>query len=91
MADSRIEIIDRRLEQLKARRSQLLARENAALRRLRTRQAIILGTWLLSERPDVVDLIKTRLVRPQDRQAFDLVAVDIDPGADLRQDRIGEK
>ncbi|RYG21243.1 MAG: hypothetical protein EON93_26115 [Burkholderiales bacterium] len=73
----RIEDIDRQLEQLKARRAALLAQDETRERRRRTRMAIILGTWLMSNRPDLVDHVKGQLVRPQDRRAFGIGDVDM--------------
>ena len=72
MQSERIAAIDRQLEMLKSRRSQLVARATVEQRRLRTRQAIILGTWLMANHPDLVDDIKKQLDRPQDRKAFGL-------------------
>ena len=72
MQSDRIAAIDRQLEMLKSRRSQLVARATVEQRRLRTRQAIILGTWLMTKHPDLVDEIKEQLERPQDRKAFGL-------------------
>ncbi len=72
MQSDRIAAIDRQLEMLKSRRSQLVARATVEQRRLRTRQAIILGTWLMTNHPDLVDEIKNQLQRPQDRKAFGL-------------------
>ena len=72
MQSDRIAAIDKQLEMLKSRRSQLVARASVEERRLRTRQAIILGTWLMTNHPDLVDEIKKQLERPQDRKAFGL-------------------
>ncbi len=72
MQSDRIAAIDRQLEMLKSRRSQLVARVTVEQRRLRTRQAIILGTWLMTNHPDLVYEIKKQLERPQDRKAFGL-------------------
>lgn len=82
MAQRTIEELDRKLEQLKARKAQLLARESSTQRRLRTRQAIILGGWLLANRPEIVEEVKAQLVRPQDLSAFakKVPKLDIDFG-----------
>jgi hypothetical protein len=72
MREERIAVIDRHLEALKARRAQLIARLSAEDRRNRTRQAIILGGWLMTRRPDLVEQIKCELQRTQDRKAFGL-------------------
>lgn len=73
----RIQDIDRQLEQLKARRAALLAQDETRERRRRTRMAIILGTWLMSNRPDLVEQVKGQLARPQDRRTFGIVDVDM--------------
>jgi hypothetical protein len=73
----RIDDIDRQLSQLKARRALLLAQQDSAERRRRTRQAIILGTWLMSNRADLIGHIQAQLVRPQDRRAFGLPETDV--------------
>lgn len=39
-------------------------------RRLDVRRKVILGAWLLANRPDLVQSIKEGLQRPQDRYAF---------------------
>lgn len=82
MAQRTIAELDKKLEQLKARKAQLLARESTTQRRLRTRQAIILGGWLLANRPEIVEEVKAHLVRPQDLSAFGKVVpkLDIDLG-----------
>ena len=82
MAQRTIEELDKKLEQLKARKAQLLARESTTQRRVRTRQAIILGGWLLANRPEIVEEVKAQLVRPQDLSAFGKVVpkLDIDLG-----------
>jgi hypothetical protein len=43
----RIEDLDKRIEQLRARRQKLVARESVKARSLRTRQAVIIGTWIM--------------------------------------------
>ena len=72
MQQSRIAVIDKHLEALKARRAQLVARLSAEDRRHRTRQTIIVGSWLIAHRPDLLEQIKNELQRPQDRKAFGL-------------------
>ena len=72
MSRERIESIDQQINALKMRRSRILREESEAARRLRTRQAIILGTWLMDQDLAMVERIKARLTRPQDRAAFGL-------------------
>jgi hypothetical protein len=72
MQEGRIAVIDKHLEALRARRAQLVARHSAEERRNRTRQIIILGSWLIAHRPDLVERITSGLQRPQDRKAFGL-------------------
>lgn len=58
-------------------------------RRLDARCKVILGAWLMANRPDLVESIKAGLKRPQDRFAFGLdkpMALSVkqevgDPGA----------
>lgn len=78
MAQRTIAELDKKLEQLKARKAQLLARESTTQRRQRTRQAIILGGWLLTNRPEIVEEVKAQLVRPQDLSAFGKVVPKLD-------------
>lgn len=75
MKRDRLAMVEEHLEVLKARRAQLVARATAEARRNRARQAIILGTWLLARRPEMVEQIKSELQRPQDRLAFGLPVV----------------
>lgn len=70
--DPRIIEIDKRLEQLKARREKLALAESAQLRKMENKQKIILGAWLLQNDKAMVEKIKEKLTRPQDRKAFDL-------------------
>lgn len=70
MTQQTIAELDRRLDQLRMRKAELVARENATLRRTRTRQAVILGTWMLSNRPEWVEEVKSMLNRPQDLAVF---------------------
>ena len=78
MTQQTISDLNRKLEQLRQRKAQLVARENTAERRLRTRQAVILGSWMMSHRPAWVEDAKTRLERPQDRVAFGLPIIEVD-------------
>ena len=86
MAQQTISDLNRKLEQLRQRKAQLVARENTAERRLRTRQAVILGTWMMSHRPAWVEHAKAQFERPQDRAAFGLPLIEVDIPLDDLQD-----
>jgi len=64
--------LDQEIKQLQARKQKLATLEAAAERKRLERQKIILGGWLMSQRPDMVEHIKGALTRPQDRAAFGL-------------------
>lgn len=64
--------IDSKLEQLREQRNQLVARESHAKRKLRTRQMIIIGAWVLNKHPEWVLPIAKLQERRQDREAFGL-------------------
>ena len=70
MTQQTISDLNRKLEQLRQRKAQLVAREHTAERRLRTRQAVILGSWMMSHRPAWVEEVKSMLNRPQDLAVF---------------------
>ena len=70
--DPRIAELDKKLAQLKARREKLALAETSQLRKLENKQKIILGGWLLQNDKTMVELIKEKLTRAQDRKAFDL-------------------
>ena len=72
MTPNNIESIDIKLQQLKPRRAQLLAQHDAAERKRITRQAVIIGKWIMSKRPELVSEIAGMLVRDQDRAVFKL-------------------
>lgn len=72
MTSRSIESIDLKMHQLKNRRSQLLAKQCDAERKRSTRQAIIIGKWLMVRKPELVTAIANVLERTQDRAAFDL-------------------
>ena len=72
MTPNNIQSIDIKLQQLKNRRSQLLAKQCDAKRKRSTRQAIIIGKWLMARKPELVTAIANVLERTQDRAAFDL-------------------
>lgn len=78
MAQQTIAELDKRLEQLRLRKAKLVAREGATQRRIRTRQAVILGAWMLSHRPDWVAEAKSLLDRPQDLAVFGCAPVTVD-------------
>jgi hypothetical protein len=71
--------LDEKIRQLQARKQKLAAREAAEARRRRTRQAAILGGWLMGNDPQRVREIVASLTRPQDRAAFDLAGPPEDP------------
>lgn len=68
--------IEKEIAQLQARRAQLVAKETQEERKARTRQAAILGGWLLANDSEYVERIKTKLTRPQDRKAFGLEPIE---------------
>jgi hypothetical protein len=72
MTSRSIESIDLQMQQLKNERSQLLARKCDKERKLNTRQAIIIGKWLMTRKPELVTAIAKVLERKQDRAAFGL-------------------
>lgn len=67
--------LELKIKQLKARHAKLLAHENSIERAKRTRQAIIIGSWLMANDPQRVEQIIAGLTRDQDRSAFDLAPV----------------
>lgn len=73
MTHDNIQSIDIKLQQLKNRRAQLLAQHDAAERKRTTRQAVIIGKWIMSKRPELVSEIASMLVRDQDRAVFKLL------------------
>lgn len=83
MAHTNIESIDLKLQQLKNQRAQLLARQCATERKRITRQAIIIGKWIMARKPELVIAIAKVLVRPQDRWAFGLPPTISDAPAPL--------
>lgn len=72
MTHDNIQSIDIKLQQLKNRRAQLLAQHSAAERKRITRQAVIIGKWVMAKRPGLVSEIASLLERDQDRVAFKL-------------------
>lgn len=79
--DPRIAELDKKLAQLKARREKLALAETSQLRKLENKQKIILGGWLLQNDKAMVELIKERLTRTQDRKAFDLPPLPSPPSS----------
>ena len=67
-----IQDLDLKISQLQARKAKLTARENSVQRKARTRQAIIIGAWVLENRPSVAEEAKSALTRKQDRECFGL-------------------
>lgn len=72
MTHNNIQSIDIKLQQLKNRRAQLLAQHCVAERKRSTRQAIIIGKWLMAKKPELVTAIANVLEREQDRAVFSL-------------------
>ena len=72
MTSNSIESIDLKLQQLKNRRSQLLAKQCDAERKRSTRQAIIIGKWIMTKQAVLAAAIAQELERDQDRAAFGL-------------------
>lgn len=73
MQPNKVQSIKQRILQLENRLTQELARESDAERKLRSRQAIILGTWLMKNQPKLALAIANKaLRRTQDRAAFGL-------------------
>lgn len=76
-----IENIDRQLQQLKEQRMQLLKAEKWAARKRRDRQCYVVGGYLMRHMPKIIEEIKVKLERKQDRDAFGLPPLE-----DQRQD-----
>ncbi len=73
MQPNKAQAISQKISQLKNQLSQELARESEADRKLRSRQAIILGTWLMKNQPKhALAIANKALRRTQDRAAFGL-------------------
>lgn len=72
-----IQDLDEKIAQLKARKAQLAAQKNAAERKSRLRKIIILGAWVLENKPSIVADCKVSLHRPQDRRAFGMPEIAI--------------
>lgn len=73
MQPSKSQAISQKIAQLQNQLDQELARESEAERKLRSRQAIILGSWLMANKPErALEIANQALRRPQDRAAFGL-------------------
>lgn len=73
MQPNKVESIKQRITQLENRLTQELARESDVARKRRSRQAIILGTWLMKNKPErALEIADQALRRDQDRAAFGL-------------------
>jgi hypothetical protein len=70
MTPNNIQSIDIKLQQLKNRRARLLAQHDATERKRITRQAVIIGKWVMAKRPELVSEIAGTLERDQDRVVF---------------------
>jgi len=79
--DRRAEIAQR-LDKLKAEAKQLDARVVAQDRKLRSRQAVIVGGWLRAHEPATFQRVVDALTRPQDRAAFGLDGLAVQPHAE---------
>lgn len=71
---SRAEATLKRINELKAQYAKLTARDNAKERAIRTRKAVILGTYLMQNEPAKVAEIIAKLTREQDKKAFSIQA-----------------
>lgn len=62
--------IQLKINQLKAQHAKLIARDSAKERAHRTRQAVIIGTWVMANDPALTAKIVAGLTRDQDKLAF---------------------
>lgn len=69
-AQTKAQLIEEKIKQLKAQHAAILAKKNKSERAKRTRQAVILGGWLLANEPQKVAQIVAGLSREQDKKAF---------------------
>ena len=72
MTSRSIESIDLKMQQLKNERSQLVARQCDKERKRSTRQAIIIGKWIMAKQAVLAAAIAQELEPDQDRAAFGL-------------------
>lgn len=70
--------IDKQIEQLKAHRQKLATHEAQKKRASENRQKAIIGGWVMSNKPELVQEIVSQLKRPQDRRAFELPDVTLE-------------
>jgi hypothetical protein len=70
-AKTKLDELEKKIAQLKARKEKILAVASRKDRAKRTRQAIILGSWLMANEPAKVAQIVAGLTRDQDKKAFD--------------------
>lgn len=71
---SRAEATLKKINELKAQYAKLTARDNAKERAIRTRKAVILGTYLMQNETAKVAEIISKLTREQDKKAFSIHA-----------------
>ena len=64
--------LELKIKQLKAQHAKLMARENSIERAKRTRQAVIIGSWMMANDSVRVAQIIANLTRDQDKAAFDI-------------------
>ena len=64
--------IEKKIKQLKSQYAAIKSKENKNYRARKTRQAIILGGWLLANDPDRATEIIKLLTREQDKKTFEL-------------------
>jgi pantothenate kinase-related protein Tda10 len=69
-AQTKAQLIEEKIKQLKAQHAAILAKTNKSERAKRTRQAVILGGWLMANEPQKVAQIVASLTREQDKKAF---------------------
>jgi hypothetical protein len=69
-AQTKAQLIEEKIKQLKAQHAAILAKTNKSERAKRTRQAVILGGWLMANEPQKVAQIVAGLSREQDKKAF---------------------
>lgn len=78
-----LERIDEKLEQLRKRRLLLANRETKEKRATRTRKAIIVGSWIISNDDAQYQRIINNLTRDQDRAVFGLTPLPPAPAPEL--------
>ena len=76
--------LDAKARRIRERRSQLIGQNKSDDKKLMTKQAIVVGSWLCANRPEDWNEIVSGLTRTQDRKAFGfdpLSATPADPAA----------